>query len=220
MKDYIITLILTLTAGIIFTAYATNDIKKNKELGMPTVDTILVYETEMPEIGVPEGEIAYKKTTVPTLTPTIIPAEQRTSRVEPLASRGVTISLPLPKSSDGSFKAFERVSSITRQSSKQWKLQQIATTDDEGFRKVGEYYCIAIGQFYSKTIGETFIIKLESRTIKVIISDVKADKDTVDRMYCRTNGSIIEFVVDETIMTHSKLQELMAGKVLSVTKEN
>lgn len=201
-RPYLVALVLTLITGILFISCATKEIKRNR-----------IYTKSLPPITI-VMPIYYDE---PMNFPTIA-AEQHTRPIVTLASRKAIISLPLPKGSDGSFKAFERMSSITRQSSKQWHLKQIATVDNLGFYRVGNYYCIAIGQFYSTTIGETFTVQFESRTISVIISDVKANEDCVNRQYCKANGSIIEFIVSDK-MTHEKLQVLMPGKVISIIKE-
>lgn len=193
------TLIITLTIGLLIAILSTSLLKKDTDVGNTPKEEPKMYT-----------RIEYEN---------ISTARERTRAVAPLASRGDIISLPLPKDSTGSFKAFERVSSITSESSKQWHLKQIYWIDLDGFARIGEYYVVAIGQFYSNTIGETFIVKLESRTIKIIIGDVKADEDCIDRMYCKINGSIIEFIVSDK-MTHEKLQILMSGKILSIVKEN
>lgn len=201
-KPTIIALIATIIIGVTFAACSTNQTKRK------------VYTKSIPPIKI-VMPICYDE---PIITPTIA-AEQPTRPVVTLPSRKAIISLPLPKGSDGSFKSYTDYRKITRQSSQQWHLRQIATTDADGMRKIGEYFCIAIAQYYSNTIGETFTIVLPNRTFKVIIADVKRIEDTIDNMYCKENGSIIEFHIDSTIMTHEKLQKLFSGKIISIVKE-
>lgn len=139
----------------------------------------------------------------PTITPTIAP-------VNPSKT------LLLPSGSDGTFKAIERVEKITRKDSKQYALRQIYTVDSDGCCRVGIYYAVAMGTYYAKYIGQTLTIELESRTIQVIIGDVKADEDTIGTMYCKTNKSIVEFIVKEGATDGAKINQLMWGKVISI----
>jgi hypothetical protein len=113
----------------------------------------------------------------------------------------------------GLFKSYMPVSAITDRTSKQWHLKQIYTIDSNGFCRLGEYYAIAMGTKYAKRIGQMFTIQLEGRTFKAIVGDFKDDKDVVDGV-CKTNGSIIEFIVDK--MDGDYLQEFMKGKVLNI----
>lgn len=150
-------------------------------------------------------------TAAPTPTPTITPTE-----VVVDLNRNI---MALPTGSTGAFKAWESVDSITRKDSAQYALKQFYRFDSDGCARIGEYYAIAMGTFYAERIGETLIVEMESRTIKIIIGDVKDDKDTVDRMYCRTNGSILEFIIKDGSINSEELNRLMAGKVLSIRKE-
>lgn len=89
---------------------------------------------------------------------------------------------------------------ITDTSSEQYKLQQNKDcyTTDTGFRKVNEYYCIAVGTYYSNNIGDKLIIHMENgESFKAIVADIKDDKhtDETNRQH-RKDGSVIEFVVD------------------------
>jgi len=140
----------------------------------------------------------------------------KSGATQPIVTPEPIDSLPLPSGSDGSFKAMERVEKITREGSKQWHLKQIYTLDEDGFCRIGEYYAVAMGTYYAKYIGQTLEIQFDSRTIKVIIGDVKADEHTIDKMYCSTNGSIVEFIVKENTITSDELQELFKGKIVSI----
>lgn len=98
----------------------------------------------------------------------------------------------------GHFKAYMDYRCISDTCSKQYKLQQKAYTDNNGLRKVGDDYCVALGTGFSNKIGTRFEITLDNgNTFTVILADVKSDRHTDDsNRYCLANNSIIEFVVD------------------------
>lgn len=150
-------------------------------------------------------------------TPTTMPSQAPVVTVEPLPTQKPIDSLPLPKNVTGLFKAWEDYNSITREDSKQYALKQFYWVDMDGFCRLGEYYAIAMGTFYAEYIGQTFIIELESRTIKVIVGDVKW-KDCIDKRYS-TDGSILEFIVNTDMINSDRLNEIMAGKILRIAKE-
>jgi ribonucleoside-triphosphate reductase len=68
---------------------------------------------------------------------------------------------------------------ITDTTSDQWELSQIAYTDEYGLRKVNDYYCVAMGSYYSENVGDKFEITLENgNKFNVIIGDLKQDCHT------------------------------------------
>ena len=86
------------------------------------------------------------------------------------------IPMSLPSQTSGEFKTYMSYKAITDTSSDQWKLQQQAYTDSDGFRKVGNDFCVAIGQHYSKTVGDRkFYIKLDSgiEFTAIVSGDIK-----------------------------------------------
>ena len=96
-----------------------------------------------------------------------------------------------------SFKSYMDYRTITDKSSDQYKLRQMATTDSNGLRKIGDYYCVAMGTFYGK-VGDTFYVETdEGASWKVILADIKSDKhtDSTNR-YTKANGCMMEFLVD------------------------
>lgn len=108
------------------------------------------------------------------------------------------ISRNVPKNS--SRKTYMDYRKITDTSSKQYELQQNKDcyTTDTGFRKINEYYCIAVGTHYSNNIGDKLIVYMENgESFKAIVADIKDDKhtDETNRQH-RKDGSVIEFVVD------------------------
>ena len=112
---------------------------------------------------------------------------------------------------DTSFKAYMDYRCITNKASDQYKLQLSAWTDDMGLRRVDNYYLVAMGTYYSDTIGDRFRITLEGdKTFDVMIGDIKADIHTdKNNMYSpvyNSDGSfksanVIEFIVDKQVIS-------------------
>lgn len=108
--------------------------------------------------------------------------------------------ITLPSIEDNSFKAYMDYRMITDTSSKQWEIQQSAYTDENGLRKIDDYYCVALGSGISDKLGNKFKITFESgETIKVIAADQKADRhtDSTNTYMDLGNGriNIVEFIV-------------------------
>lgn len=99
---------------------------------------------------------------------------------------------------DSDFKSYMDYRCITNTSSDQYKLQQKCYTDDNGLRVYDGYYAVALGTYYSSTIGDKFHITLDTgEEFDVIVGDVKANCDTdKTNRYVPVNGNIIEFIVD------------------------
>ena len=141
-------------------------------------------------------------------------------------SAGKSYSIP---SHGGSFKSYTYYKLLSK-SSPQWKKIQCnkkAFTTKNGLRKVYKYYCVAMGQYYSKTLGDVFEIKTQNGKFKVIICDWKAncDTDSTNR-YTLSNGCVIEFYVD-TYKLPSKVKQMgdvsyankkFKGKITKITK--
>lgn len=87
----------------------------------------------------------------------------------------------------------------------QGKLQKYAYTDENGLRKVGEYYCVALGSFYGETIGTTYeIILLDDegcyKWFYAILADQKSDKHTdPTHRYTQGKGCMVEFAIDSRV---------------------
>ena len=99
---------------------------------------------------------------------------------------------------DSDFKSYMDYRCITDTRSAQYKLQQKCYTDDNGLRVYDGYYAVALGTYYSSTVGDKFHITLDTgEEFDVIVGDVKADCDTDNtNRYVPVNGNIIEFIVD------------------------
>ena len=109
----------------------------------------------------------------------------------------------------------------------QLELQKQAYTDANGCRKVGNYFCIALGSYYGSEIGAKYRIHLSDGTSFLgILADQKADKDTnTTNQYTIYNRDIIEFVVDTNclpaaVQLSGSLSSLekFEGKVVGIDK--
>lgn len=113
----------------------------------------------------------------------------------------------IPSDINTEFKAFMDYNCITDTTTKQYELQQQAYTDEYGLRKIDEYYCVALGSYYTETIGDKFKITLDTDVeFNVIVGDLKQDCHTdVKNQYTPVydnsgnfyGANIIEFIIDE-----------------------
>lgn len=101
----------------------------------------------------------------------------------------------------GSTKTYENYHLINSTTARQTKLVRCedAYTDQNGYRKVLDYYCVALGSFYG-TIGDIFQVTLDTgRVILVIKADEKSDAHTDEtHRYHVSDKSVLEFIVDYT----------------------
>lgn len=97
----------------------------------------------------------------------------------------------------GSFKSYTDYQCLSRESA-QWKLQEQAYTDENGLRKIGDSYLVALGSYYGTTLGTQYQVTLTNgNTFNVMLCDCKQDRHTDEKnMACLVNGSILEFYVD------------------------
>ena len=94
-------------------------------------------------------------------------------------------------------KTFMSYTTIKDKTSNQYALQQLAYTDEMGFRKLNDRYCVAIGTAFNASVGQIFDAELENGTIiKCIVGDIKANKDTDISNIFTSQGCCLEFIVD------------------------
>lgn len=121
---------------------------------------------------------------------------------------------------------------LTDTSSKQWELQQSAWTDWQGFRRIGNDYCVALGTYYGE-IGDRFRITTdEGNSYTVIEADAKGNdavfyNDYQSWYHVCGNGRInlIEFVVDGDLIPNECWQmgdmgviDSIGGNVVSIER--
>ncbi|MBO4776418.1 MAG: hypothetical protein J5515_07370 [Lachnospiraceae bacterium] len=95
-------------------------------------------------------------------------------------------------------KAYENYTAITNRFSKQYKIEEVAHTDEYGFRIYDDRYLIAIGTYFNAPVGTYIDVELENGVIiPCIVGDIKADVDTdANNVYSLTCGCASEFIVD------------------------
>lgn len=102
------------------------------------------------------------------------------------------------------FKSYTNYHCLSR-SSAQWKLQEKAYTDNNGIRKVGNDYLVAMGSYYAKRLGDRFRITTSTGNVfTVMVCDFKADGDTNSTHQYTNNGCMIEFYVDNNLNSKAK----------------
>lgn len=200
-------IILTLLAVIlVFGTFLAADIKQceNQEIIIENQQTII---SEISEIKTKNESI--DNTNEPDLETSIT----KTCLVE-IVEQEIQLEIP---DCDTSFKAYMDYSCITDDTTMQWELQQKAYTNEYGLRKIGTDYCVAVGSYYSETIGERFKITLDNNNeFTVIISDLKKDEHTdssnrYSPVYDENgefySANVLEFIVD-TDQLHSMVTTL------------
>ena len=100
------------------------------------------------------------------------------------------------------FKSYMPYTAITNKASKQFKLQQMASTGTYGIRTVNNRYCVAIGTAFNAQVGTYFDLILANETvISCIVSDIKADKHTdKNNMITVSNGCLTEFIINSSAL--------------------
>lgn len=118
--------------------------------------------------------------------------------------------------SSNTFKSYMDYRTITATSTTQWRLQQQATTDEAGFRKIGGRYLVAVSKTYGKA-GDWIVIILDGeRQIDAIIGDIKSGTTCT-----HPDGSMLEFIVDVSKMDKAlrrsgNLNSVFTGSVTDV----
>lgn len=107
------------------------------------------------------------------------------------------------------------VYAITDTTSAQYQLinsGEIQICDDGLLRDEYGYVGVAIGSYYADNIGDRFIITFEDGSqVKIIVVDMKADKDTINGANHITDGSMIEFVIDVELANESYPDAIIMG---------
>ena len=106
--------------------------------------------------------------------------------------------LELPTEATGEFKTYMDYRKIKDKTSKQWALQQLATTNEKGFRVFNGRYLVAVGSYYATEVGKELRITLDNGFVfYAMVGDIKMDIHTdANNQYVPINGNIVEFIVD------------------------
>ena len=115
---------------------------------------------------------------------------------------------------------------ITSRSSKQYRLQLRATTDQEtGLRILRDRYMVALGSYFNCKVGQFVDIVLsDGEILKCIVGDAKQDIHTDANNLHGLSGDTAEFIVDEKVLKAntsvngniSYVSDTFDGKVVEV----
>lgn len=133
---------------------------------------------------------------------------------------------------DTSFYAYMDWKAITDYNSPQYNLLSQGWTDSQGIRRVGDDVCIALGTYYTKTVGDRFIITTDmGNSYTAVVGDIKADCHTDSKNQYRWAGNnsknVVEFIVDTnsldyTVKTSGNIgtYDNYSGQIISIQKIN
>lgn len=110
-------------------------------------------------------------------------------------------------SSKNKFKSYEDANCITdNQNIPQGKFKKKYYLDyQSGIWMADGRYCIAIGSYYTNKIGVKVDLVLShngrKHALKCITADCKADRDTINKHRTHKDGSVVEFIVNTSILS-------------------
>lgn len=165
------------------------------------------------------------ETTEQTTVEEIVTSAPTTMETEPQTENSSTGAQYYP-SNFGTFKSYTDYRCLSC-SSPQWRLQEQAYTDENGLRKIGDAYLVAMGSYYGTTLGTEYIVTLSNgNSFTVMLCDGKADRHTdANNQVCLANGSVIEFYVEADKMPSIVRQmgsvgalEQFSGSIVSIEK--
>lgn len=91
---------------------------------------------------------------------------------------------------------------ITSVGTDQYEMKSKYRLDSSGIWTYDGRWCIAVGSYYTTQVGQYIDIVLKNgTTITGILADCKSDKDTDSTRRQNANGSIVEFVVNESSLS-------------------
>ena len=130
-------------------------------------------------------------------------AQKKRDKKNKTVSRGIYKRI---SKSNTNMKSYMDYRAIKDKTSDQYKLQHSKDiyTDNEGFRRIGDNFIVAIGTYFGCNVGQEVMVKLSSgTTFKAIVGDIKANQHTDNiNIQHSVDGSVVEFLVDS-----SKLDE-------------
>ena len=104
--------------------------------------------------------------------------------------------------SNNSFKSYMDADTITSRNTDQYKLKDKYVIDEQtGIWTVDERYCIAVGSYYTQSIGTYIDVVMENgSTLHCILGECKRNRDTDYTNRQNPNGSVVEFIVNTSSM--------------------
>ena len=104
--------------------------------------------------------------------------------------------------SQNGFFSYMDADCITSECTDQYKMKEGYQLDSSGIWTYDGRWCIAVGSYYTKNVGQYIDVVLKNGTIITgILADCKSDKDTDSTRRQNPNGSIVEFVVNESSLS-------------------
>lgn len=156
--------------------------------------------------------------------------EETTTQVETTTSAPKTTTIKQEEKkvnkNFGAFKSYTDYRCLSR-SSKQWSLQEQAYTDENGLRKIGDAYLVALGSYYGTTLGTKYEVTLSNgNKFNIILCDCKDDRHTDQtHKYTLANGCVLEFYVETEKMPSAVRRrgnisaiEFFNGSVVSIER--
>lgn len=126
--------------------------------------------------------------------------EIQTTDYNAVTSNGTSFQVP---TNQRDFKSYMDLTALGKDTARRKFIENKGHIDENGIWKIGQYYCVAMGQYYTGKgsnfdLGRTFQITLDTRVVlNVVITEAKALNDTTDNYKVdKNNGSIIEFIVN------------------------
>ena len=103
---------------------------------------------------------------------------------------------------NNSFKSYMDADTITSRNTDQYKLKAKYIIDEQtGIWSVDERYCIAVGSYYTQSIGTYIDVVMENgSTLHCILGECKRNRDTDYTNRQNPNGSVVEFIVNTSSM--------------------
>lgn len=103
---------------------------------------------------------------------------------------------------NNSFKSYMDADTITSRNTDQYKLKAKYVIDEQtGIWTVDGRYCIAVGSYYTQSIGTYIDVVMENgSTLHCILGECKRNRDTDCTNRQNPNGSVIEFIVNTSSM--------------------
>lgn len=110
---------------------------------------------------------------------------------------------------NNSFKSYMDADTITSINTDQYKLKAKYVLDTQtGIWTVDERYCIAVGSYYTQSIGTYIDVVMENgSTLNCILGECKRNRDTDYTNRQNPNGSVVEFIVN-TSSTPSMVRKM------------
>lgn len=136
------------------------------------------------------------------------PVKENSQPIEAPTSKVVT-------ANSNDFKSYMSYKAIKTQSSKQWQLQQVASTDENGFRCINGTPLVAVGTGWGLSVGDYAVVSCDNgNKFTVVIGDIKSDRHTSeDNKTTSSNNCRCEFIVDVDNL-HSTVKRLGNAAVL------